>query len=272
MHYTEGTRNGHGVGQWASKSINIAKGCSNNCHYCYAKAMNRRFRGDGDWESPEFNENGYNAAMRRRKPYSGNVMFPTSHDIAPDNLAEALDVILHTAGLITRGNHLLIVSKPNPTCITEICEQCTAVRDRILFRFSIGSTDDDILCYWEPGAPCFEERLHSLRIAYQAGYATSVSAEPLLDAKNVLLLILNLAPFVTDSIWIGKMRSIPSDATPHRRRELKRGQTEEAILEVIERTIEHPLVRYKDSYEEFLGNMPSELVEIYMKRLNENCQ
>src|ERR1039457_4031334 len=86
--------------------------------------------------------------------------------------------------------------------------------EAILFRFSIGAMDDSILGYWEPGAPTFSERLSCLQYAHAQGYATSVSCEPLLDAPGAIALFDALEPYVTNSIWIGKMNEMLRRAAP----------------------------------------------------------
>ena len=72
-----------------------------------------------------------------------------------------------------------------------------------MFRFTIGSANSDILKFWEPGAPCYEERLSCLKFAFTLGFETSLSCEPMLD-NNIEKLINETLPFITDSIWIGK--------------------------------------------------------------------
>ncbi|KKK65407.1 hypothetical protein LCGC14_2974430, partial [marine sediment metagenome] len=74
-------------------------------------------------------------------------------------------------------------------------------RDLIQFRFTITSIDNNLLSFWEPNAPLFEERLESLIHSFEKGYKTSISVEPFLDL-DPFLLIDELAPFVTESIWI----------------------------------------------------------------------
>jgi hypothetical protein len=105
--------------------------------------------------------------------------------------------------ILRSGNSLLIVSKPNMECISKICETFTDYKDRILFRFTIGSIDSDILKFWEPSAPDFNERFECLKLCHGLGFQTSVSCEPLLQ-KNVEELVNTLSPFVSESIWIGK--------------------------------------------------------------------
>ena len=81
-------------------------------------------------------------------------------------------------------------------------------KEQILFRFSIGACDNRILSYWEPNAPGYDERKECLIYAYQADFQTSVSVEPMLDSANIDTLIGELSPYVTHSIWIGKMNHL----------------------------------------------------------------
>lgn len=64
-----------------------------------------------------------------------------------------------------------------------------------------------MLHFCEPGAPKFDERLRSLRHTFEASYKTSVSCEPFLD-EDIINLYYRIQPFITDSIWIGKMNKI----------------------------------------------------------------
>ena len=75
--------------------------------------------------------------------------------------------------LLDNGNDVLIVSKPHLECIQRLC---TLPSEHILFRFTIGAYDDDTLRFWEPGAPPYDERLASLKYAFDAGFKTSVNA------------------------------------------------------------------------------------------------
>lgn len=127
-------------------------------------------------------------------------MFPSSHDISPKFIDETI-IILEK--LVEKNNKILIVTKPHLLCVEKICSKFESKKKQILFRFTIGSSDSEILKFWEPGAPSFEERFESLKYAYNEGFETSVSCEPLLD-KNIELLIDRILPFITDAIWIGK--------------------------------------------------------------------
>ena len=114
---------------------------------------------------------------------------------------------------------------------------------------------EHLLSYWEPGAPSFEERYACLRYAFGQGYATSVSAEPLIEAAKVRELATALLPWVTDSLWIGKMNHIKSRVTADARAidAIKAGQTDARVREIYESLRDEPKVRWKESYKSVLG-------------------
>jgi hypothetical protein len=203
----------------------------------------------------------------RKKKLDGAVMFPTQHDITPSLLSACMKTIeKHLAA----GNRLLIVSKPHLYCIDAVTEMVPdKLKDRILFRFTIGSYKDDILSFWEPGAPCFGERVASLKMARRRGFETSVSAEPLLSptVNDVRMLVKHLEPHVTQSIWIGMLNKAGSRVEingPEDQIELDkvlRGQTVENVRAIYEALKDHPLIRWKDSYKEALGLVSAEAAE-----------
>jgi len=134
-------------------------------------------------------------------------MFPSTHDITPKNLSECLVVINR---LLDAGNKVLIVSKPQWCCITVICESIKVNfpnfwQNKVTFRFTTGSTSDAVLKFWEPNAPGFTERWACLKYAYEAGFDTSVSCEPYLDAHPEYVYAATES-LVTDKIWVGMLR------------------------------------------------------------------
>ena len=190
-----------GTREWSGYSVNIASGCSHNCRYCYAKYNGvKRFGtvAEGKWPDMKVRQR---AVDKDYPKYDDTVMFPTTHDITPAIINEYL-CVLHK--LLDKGNRVLIVTKPHLTSVRLICESCRAQKGRILFRFTIGSVNNAVLKFFEPGAPAFEERFDSLRYAFREDYATSVSIEPYLDpwvtdTFNIL------KDYVTETIWIGKL-------------------------------------------------------------------
>ena len=202
-----GSRPSKGKGRFqdwtdSKNNINICVGCKNDCLYCYMKSMNEgkpKRKQPGDWHKWELRPDKVEA---KRRLMDGLVGFPTSHDIFP----EILDPYLIVLGKLLRaGNEVLIVSKPRFDCIREICASSRFFKDRIIFRFTIGSINDQVLRTWEPNAPNYEERKACLAYAFEQGFRTSVSMEPMLDTANIEPLIADLRPIVNTDIWLGTM-------------------------------------------------------------------
>jgi DNA repair photolyase len=113
--------------------------------------------------------------------------------------------------------------------------------------------DDAILGYWEPGAPGFAERLNCLKHAYRKGFPTSVHIAPMLDVPNVVQLFRKVAPFVTESIWLGKMNHVRRRVQPKTREELEavrqieENQADDKVLAVYKLLKDEPLVRWLNS-------------------------
>ena len=150
------TINNSGTREWAAKTVNCCTGCSHDCVYCYGKGMALRFGQvpDGQWGSERIRQHD---VVRKHPKYPGRVMFPSSHDITPNNLSACLQVL---ENLLAAGNEVLVVSKPHLDCIQAICQQFEGYRDKILFRFTIGARDDRLLSLFEPNAPDIRKERH----------------------------------------------------------------------------------------------------------------
>lgn len=248
-----------GTREWAVAEINCCVGCSHDCRYCYArlKALKRGVIAASDeWRRCRV----VKAQVSRHFPlYDGQVMFPAAHDITWENIGSCLEVL---EALLGSGNRVLVVSKPSPGCIGEICGRLAGYREQVLFRFTITARDDRILSFWEPGAPGYSHRLESLAYAYRRGFATSVSIEPMLDAKDIDGLVAELWPWVSHSVWIGKMNRIGQRVQidcPEIEREVARirhEQSDAEILRLYERLSGNKLVRWKESIKEVVGLPP----------------
>jgi len=183
-------------------------------------------------------------------------MFPTTHDITPEELQPCLTVL---GKLLSTGNEVLVVSKPHLDCIQAICDLFNEYQAQILFRFTIGADDDGLLRYWEPGAPNFAERLMCLKLAYARGFATSVSMEPMLDVAHAPRLVHRLLPFITETIWLGKMNGIScrvrAETDEDRRRidAIIAEQNDSAIKALHAELSGNPQVYWKDSIKRVIG-------------------
>jgi DNA repair photolyase len=249
-----------GTEDWAASTVNCCTGCANNCRYCYAKAIAIRFKRltAEEWPIEQVRQKD---VERPRERYAGRIMFPSSHDITPGNFDACITVL---DKLIRAGNEILIVSKPHYDLIRKICLEFRENRNQILFRFTVGAMNDRILKFWEPGAPDFEDRLDSLAYAFDSGYQTSVSVEPMLDSDNIYELVDTLEPLVTDAIWIGKMnhikRNIVIDSVEIEAaiRWIKLGQTDDRIMEIYSNLKNNPKIKWKTCMKRIIGLPPNE--------------
>lgn len=247
-----------GTREWSTDSVNIQLGCEHNCRYCYARwaAVSRHHRCSREqWPYPVINNKRVDCSYGK---YKGVVMYPTTHDVTEFNILQYLCVLKK---LLDAGNQVLVVSKPHKSCIALICEQCEEYRDQMMFRFTIGSANDDVLRFWEPHAPGFNERLDCLKHAHFLGYKTSVSCEPFLD-NDVKYTLLRAFPYLTDSFWIGTLRKfaqrveMPVCSDPEANpfiKAVREAQTDEAVMALYDQLKDHPLVKWKDSIRKIIG-------------------
>ena len=245
-----------GTREWAVAEINCNLGCPHDCRYCYARvaALNKGLIDSvSDWTRPRT----INSEVESSRPfYDGQVMFPTAHDIVAENLEEALQVL---SRLLEAGNQVLVVSKPSRFCIEQICERFSEQRKQILFRFTITSRNSDILGFWEPGAPPYQERLESLQLAFKRGFQTSISIEPMLDLEDVRGMIDEVEPYVNHSIWVGKLNRIEervridSPAAAAEVERIRNEQKDRNIIDLYEELKQRPLIRWKESIKLVVG-------------------
>jgi hypothetical protein len=259
-----GTKKGvSGTREWSEHSINVSSGCANGCLYCYAKEAAIRYgrKTPADWTTELIKTAALQKGYSKRK---GRIMLPTTHDITPATLRPVITVAVK---LVQAGNEVLIVSKPDPDMIEELCGELTYVdnaRQLVTFRFSIGSYLDETLRYWEPNAPCFVNRLATLVACFRDGWQTSVSMEPMLERRERMVeLVHMLSPVVTDTIWLGKMNKARSrlqingvnfDAGLLQRLDALEMAQADGEIGLLHKTLQHhPLVRWKESIKKVVG-------------------
>jgi DNA repair photolyase len=262
-----------GTKEWASGSVNCANGCSNDCFYCYAKEMAIRFKRKTPetWKQEECKEFPVGEMVKKHK---GMIMFPTTHDITKSNIGYCQDTLTK---LLLAGNKVLVVSKPDPDVIEQLCNYIERLdlnsRKSILFRFTIGSMDNRVLRLWEPSAPSFEERLYALMWCFKHKWQTSVSMEPCLEKDHRLIVrqVEILSPYVTDAVWIGKMNhprkrvsincggNIPFDIE-YAMAELVGSQSDGMIMGLYKLLKDNSVVKWKESIKKVVGlEIPTEV-------------
>jgi len=241
-----------GTNEWSTMTANFMSGCMHDCKYCYAKEQSIRFKRNtpDNWVNEKVNPNLF---KKKFKKVEGRIMVPSTHDLTPYNIEYAIEFLRE---ILSAGNNVLIVSKPHYSVIERICTEFIDYKDNILFRFSIGSNNSEILKFWELNAPDYKERRDCLIYAFNCGFGTSVSIEPILDMKDIDSLIFDLLDFVTDSIWLGKMNflfrrlkinGITDPITRKKGGELIGSQSDEAITDLYNRFKDNGKVKWKDS-------------------------
>jgi len=246
-------RKGTGTAEWAEVTENICRGCPNNCLYCYAAYNANRFkhRPRPEWDHEELTKR---AIMTSYPTREGVVMFPSSHDITPFNLEAYIRI---ARMILAKGNRLLIVSKPRIECITALLTEFEQWKSQILFRFTIGTMNEVAAYLWEPGAPTPQERAACLQDAFDSGYRTSISIEPLLGGiDNAIDVVRALRYMVTDTIWIGKMNKVRLRVSGEHAKAIENIeflQRDEKILELYRYFENDPIIRWKDSIKEVLA-------------------
>lgn len=258
------TKHVFGTREWASCNLNFINGCKHDCKYCYSKEMAIRFhrKTSTTWKEEVIRKTSLNKKYKKK---DGVIMFPSSHDIHPDNLIYTIHFLIN---ILSQGNNVLIVSKPHLTCIKEICNNFQEYKAAILFRFTIGSSNNKTLKFWEPGAPSYTERIKSLKYAFENGFSTSISCEPMLDG-NIERVINDVLPFVTDSIWIGKanfllrrlkMNGEDDELTLQEAHQLLEMQSDEKIIELYNTLKHYPKLKWKESIKSIVGiEIPAEI-------------
>ncbi len=243
-----------GTKEWADHNVNCVKGCSNNCRYCYAKMMAKRFGRctETTWKDMVVNDKTVKAHYGK---YKGRVMFPSSHDIIDTPIVlEACFTVL--SKLLKAGNETLITTKPELSVVKKIIRRYRRFNSQIQFRFTITSMNDKLLSFWEPNAPKFQERLDSLKYAFDKGFKTSVSIEPFLDYEPQKL-VSAVTPYVTESIWLGPMNYIPNNDSLNGVRQkyvtIRKNYEVGHLQKIYEDLIDFPLIQFKDSMLNRLG-------------------
>lgn len=237
-----------GTKEWADHNINCFKGCYNNCRYCYAKMMAKRFgrATEETWKEMKIR---HDVLKNNFRKYNGRVMFPSSHDIINmPEVKEACFIVI--SKLLKAGNEVLITTKPQLLITKSIIKQFKLYKSQIQFRFTITSINDELLSFWEPNAPIFKERLKSLSYAFKKGFKTSVSIEPFLD-YDPQKLVNTLSPYITESIWIGPMNYISRNNIPkedqYQYEKIRKNYEIKHLIELFECFKDFPKFRFKDS-------------------------
>ena len=202
-----------------------------------------------DWHNMENKDWMFNKKFRKVKNPTLDLfdyMFPSSHDITLENIDLAIAVCKN---ILSAGNTLLIVSKPNDNWIRYLLRSLFMYHEQILFRFTITTLDDSSRYYWEPDAPSIQSRFEALKLTFDLGFKTSISVEPFLD-DTVVNVVKRVHPYVTDDIWIGPMNMIHVPKELHKDIEPADLYSPESLMKIKQEidSLGFDNIRYKDHF------------------------
>jgi DNA repair photolyase len=228
---TELTHSVIGAYEWCTDTYNIIDShtaCPNRCFYCYARKGALKMKREQklvetiktdekkvtkDWSSIYYKESKIHKGTELKREEKV-LMFPSTHDLFFENIDSYITV---AKKMMDAGHSVLCVSKPRLGCMKKICDElkdyssAKSQTGMIMFRFTIGSSDQKVLDYWEPYTPEYKERVECLKYVFSKGFVTSVSMEPLLsDPEQV---IKDTLPYISDTIWIGYMNHMKQPDT-----------------------------------------------------------
>jgi hypothetical protein len=103
--------------------------------------------------------------------------------------------------------------------------------------------------------------MESLKLAYERGFQTSVSCEPMLDTR-IDRVVEAVRPFVTDAVWLGRvnqLRQALAHNCPGDQEVLSRADqmleelSDDFLRRLYTRYQDDPMIKYKDSIKEVVG-------------------
>lgn len=193
--------------EYAERALNIYKGCSHACLYCYGKrrlSPTQKRKYDTD---PQPKKN-FIANLRKE----ASKLPPDTPEICLSFLGDVYQPAEMELKLTRQAIEILVENDLPFTILTK--GGTRAVRDfdllargRGRFGTSLVFLDEDLAAHWEPGAATVQDRITALRtISYEI--PTWISLEPVIDPQQALKVIKDLNPYV-DHWKIGKINYWP---------------------------------------------------------------
>ena len=193
--------------EYADLAINIYKGCTHGCKYCYCAKI--------PWTAEKYHQaaNPKKDVIEKIKKDASKLKLKLNSNCPEILLSFTGDVYQHeemNLGLTRQAIEILIEHDLPFTILTKGGRR--AIRDFDLLegygKARFGTTlifwnqkDAD---EWEPNAPTITDRVEAISEAYGRGIPTWISLEPVIDPFQALEVILQLHPIV--SHWkVGKL-------------------------------------------------------------------
>jgi len=216
----------------------------------------------------EFKRETYKKEIGERE---GLTIFPSAHDVFPFNKAVSfrfLKKLIHPKTHIY--NKVMFITKPRMSVIRPFVDRFKKYKEHILLRFTITTSNEDLVAFWEGNSSSPEERKECLIYCYEKGFDTSISTEPYLDTpENLVSLITSLNDYVSDTLWIGHMNRISTEKWLKKNgyskkeilyyKQIRKNCKEDKLISIVNELANIKKIRYKESFlkkKEVLSSIP----------------
>ncbi len=193
--------------EYSPLAMNIYKGCSHGCVYCYAPAATYKprevFHSNPQPRNNFFQELGKDLIKFRGDKRPILLCFTTDPYQPIEETAKLTHYSLKK--LIENGNTVKILTKGGMRAVRDFDIMKTG---DCHFGTTLTFLDEARSLEWEPGASVPSDRIKSLCLAKEAGIKTWVSLEPVLDPEQVYKIVDETHEFV-DLYKVGKLNYHP---------------------------------------------------------------
>jgi len=187
--------------EWTDFGVNITKGCSYACKYCYGKFMLvKRFKKLEHWEKPALNPHLKNLRKEVSKiPKGARVLLcPTCDPYQPEHLEKTRSVI---ETILEKSEAKVLVLTKSHMAMQDY-DLFSEYKSRVWLGFTVTSLSVN---EWEPLAPPPSLRIDALKRAKSLGLNTFVSIEPWLPGITKPVEIARELRKYVDWFIIGKL-------------------------------------------------------------------
>lgn len=179
------------AGEYAELALNIYKGCTHSCRYCYCPGIMRKTReqffSHADPKKDIIEKVKKDARKLAKLGNCPEILISFIGD--PYQPAEKKAKLTRFVLWILMDYHLpfTILSKGGYLAARDFSYLAGYPKARFGTSLSLYKKDD--VEYWEPGTPSFKERTNTIRKAKELCIKTWVSLEPVIDPEQALWII-----------------------------------------------------------------------------------
>jgi DNA repair photolyase len=197
--------------EYSPLAMNIYKGCSHGCVYCYAPSATYKkrdvFHSNVQPRNNFFQELGKDIIKFRGDKRPILLCFTTDPYQPIEETAKLTRISIKR--LIENGSTVKVLTKGGTRAVRDFDIMKTGNCD---FGATLTFMDEKRSIEWEPGAASPADRINALRMAKEAGIKTWVSLEPVIDPEQVYEIIKATHEFV-DLYKVGKINYHPLSKT-----------------------------------------------------------